>query len=545
VTTISSMDEPQVMRNSVTMAVGTVLSRVTGVARDIAMTAALGFFIVSDAYSLGNTLPNIIYILVIGGAVNAVFIPQLVRHMKSDDDDGKAFADRLLSLVGVVLLLLSVVAVLAAPMIVSIYATSGLSDKEYELAVAFARLCLPQIFFYGIFTMLHQVSNARGKFMVGAYAPILNNIIAIITFLAFLIVAHPQGAPLTSLSDTEVWWLGLGTTVGVMAQALVLIPAVIKTGYKFSFRRDWRGVGLGKSGKLAAWTLGLVAVNQIAYAVITRLATSANVLANDAGVVAAGLTTYQKAHLIFILPHSVITVSLVTALLPHLSRLAHDGDFHALGQQVSKAARTVLALIIPIAVFLGITAPEIAVLLFGNGVAGADAARVAGEVVTFFAVGIPAFSLIYVLFRAWYAMEDTRTPFWFAVIINVINLAIAVPLFNAAAVQDKVAMLAAAYSIAYTIATVLAWWWLGRSVAGLEAGRTLLLAIKVGAAAGVAGAAMWWLTSVFTLTSPLSLMFGLTALWLIGGVIFLGLASVLRVHEVNSVLGMVRAKLRK
>jgi putative peptidoglycan lipid II flippase len=205
----------------------------------------------------------------------------------------------------------------------------------------------------------------------------------------------------------------------------------------------------------------------------------------------------------------------------------------------------VLALIIPISVFLGITAPEIAVLLFGNGVAGADAARVAGEVVTFFAVGIPAFSLIYVLFRAWYAMEDTRTPFWFAVIINVINLAIAVPLFNAAAVQDKVAMLAAAYSIAYTIATVLAWWWLGRSVAGLEAGRTLLLAIKVGAAAGVAGAAMWWLTSVFTLTSPLSLMFGLTALWLIGGVIFLGLASVLRVHEVNSVLGMVRAKLRK
>lgn len=534
------------MRNSANMAAGTVLSRVTGVLRDMAMTAALGFFIVSDAYSLGNTLPNILYILVIGGAVNAVFVPQLVRHMHSDDDDGKAFADRLLSVLGVALLGLSLVSVIAAPWIVSIYATSDLSQSQFDLAVAFARLCLPQIFFYGVYTLLNQVLNARGHFKAGAYAPILNNIVAIVVFLGFLIVAQPQADSLTSLTDGQVWWLGLGTTLGVAVQALILFPAVRRSGYSFSFRSDWRGSGLGKAGGLAAWTLGLVAVNQIAYAVITRLATSTNVAAQQLGEVATGLTTYQKAHLIFILPHSVVTVSLVTALLPQLSKLAHDGDLEAMGRNVGSAARTVLALIVPMSILLAFSAPEISVVLFGNGVAGAEAARAAGDVVSWFAIGLPAYSLIYVLFRAWYAQENTRTPFWFAVLINVVNLGIAYPLFMQATVDQKINTLAIGYSAAYTVAVLVAWVRLSKKLPGLETGRTALTFLKVTIAAGIAASvASFALPGTLFGAGFLGDFASILATWLVGGVGFAGLAVLLRVNEVNQALAIVRRRLGK
>jgi putative peptidoglycan lipid II flippase len=534
------------MRDSANMAVGTVLSRVTGVMRDMAMTAALGFFIVSDAYSLGNTLPNILYILVIGGAVNAVFVPQLVRHMKSDEDDGKAFADRLLSLLGVALLALSVLSVIAAPLIVRIYATSGLSDTEFNLAVAFARLCLPQIFFYGVYTLLNQVLNARGQFKAGAYAPIYNNVVAIIVFVGFLVVVAPQADSLSSLTDAQVWWLGLGTTAGVALQALILLPAVVRSGYRFSFRTDWKGAGLSRAGGLAAWTLGLVVVNQIAYAVVTRLATSANVAALQAGEVAAGLTTYQKAHLIFILPHSVVTVSLVTALLPHLSRMAHDGELDLLGRRVGSAARTVLALIIPMSVLLAVTAPEISVLLFGNGVAGAEAARLAGQVVALFAIGLPAYSLIYVLFRAWYAMENTRTPFWFAVLINLINLSIAIPLFNNADVGDKIGTLAISYSAAYIVAAAVAWIRLGRIVPELGTAALLTSLFKLTVAAGVAGGLTHLLLGPSLFGSGfLGDFASVSATWLVGGLVFIALAHLLKVDEVGRALAMVRARLGK
>ncbi len=180
-------------RNSAVMATGTIASRVTGVLRDVAMTAALGFFLVSDAFSLGNSLPTIVYILVIGGALNAVFIPQLVRKMKEDSDGGQAYADRLLTLVATLLLVLSIAAVIAAPWIVDLYTPSDYPQNEFDLAVAFARLCLPQIFFYGLYAMLSQVLNSRGRFGAPMFAPIANNIVAIATFGLFIVIAGHVG----------------------------------------------------------------------------------------------------------------------------------------------------------------------------------------------------------------------------------------------------------------------------------------------------------------------------------------------------------------
>ncbi|MFM7145099.1 MAG: murein biosynthesis integral membrane protein MurJ, partial [Actinomycetales bacterium] len=333
---VSSVDRGSLARSSSAMALGTIASKVTGVLRDVAAAAALGFYIVADAFSLGNSLPTIVYILLIGGALNAVFVPQLVRRMKEDPDGGIGYANRLLTAAGLALILLSALAVICAPWIVDLYTPDDYPTGAYDLAVAFARLCLPQMIFYGIYAMLTQVLNSRGTFGLPMFAPIANNIVAIGTFMLFIVVAGTSAAADGQLSSDQVLILGVGTTLGVAVQALILIPVLRRSGYHWRPRFDWRDSGLGHASRLAAWTLGLVLVNQLAYLVITRLTVQANVNAAAAGTVAAGLTTYQKAHLIFILPHSVVTVSIVAATLPLLSRLAHAGDRNKVGQEIGR-----------------------------------------------------------------------------------------------------------------------------------------------------------------------------------------------------------------
>ncbi len=468
------MSERSLVKPSAIMAAGTVTSRITGVLRDITMTAALGFFLVSDAFSLGNSLPTMIYILVIGGALNAVFIPQLVRKMQEDSDDGKAYADRLITLTGIALLILSVLAVVLAPLIVDLYTPSDYPQKEFDLAVAFARLCLPQIFFYGVYAMLSQVLNSRGKFGAPMFAPIANNVVAIATFLLFIAIAGTSAAADGNLTTDQVLLLGIGTTLGVVAQALILLPVLSKAGYMWRPRFDWRGHGLGKAGTLAMWTIGLVLVNQLTYLVITRLATQANVNAAAAGEVAAGLTTYQKAHLVFMLPHSVITVSIVTALLPALSRVAHAGKLSQVGRDVSGAMRLVSFFVIPITAVLFVAGIGIAVLLFGYGAATTEQAELLGFVISIFMLGLVPFTLFYVLLRGYYALEDTRTPFIITVIFSVVLLVILVPLFSS--VQGggmQIAFIALCYSISYWVGLVIAWVILARKVKGMESGRTL------------------------------------------------------------------------
>lgn len=468
------MSERSLMKPSAIMAVGTVSSRITGVLRDITMTAALGFFLVSDAFSLGNSLPTMIYILVIGGALNAVFIPQLVRKMQEDSDDGKAYADRLITITGISLLVLSVLAVVLAPLIVDLYTPSDYPQKEFDLAVAFARLCLPQIFFYGVYAMLSQVLNSRGKFGAPMFAPIANNVVAIATFLLFIIIAGTSAAADGNLTTDQVLLLGIGTTLGVVAQAVILLPVLSRAGYRWRPRFDWRGHGLGKAGTLAMWTIGLVLINQLTYLVITRLATQANVNAAAAGEVAAGLTTYQKAHLVFMLPHSVITVSIVTALLPALSRVAHSGKLSQVGRDVSGAMRLVSFFVIPITAVLFVAGIGIAVLLFGYGAATTEQAELLGFVISIFMLGLVPFTLFYVLLRGYYALEDTRTPFIITVIFSMILLVILVPLFSSVeGGGTQIAFIALCYSISYWVGLIIAWIVLARKVKGMESGKTL------------------------------------------------------------------------
>ena len=544
---------------STVMATGTVLSRVTGIARDIALAAALGFFLVSDAYSLGNSLPTIVYILVVGGALNAVFIPQLVRRMESDADDGKAYADRLLTLTGSVLIVLAIAAVIAAPWIVDLYTPADYPQAEYDLAVAFARLCLPQIFFYGVYTMLAQVLNSRGKFGAPMFAPIANNIVAIATFAMFIAVAGTSAAADGVLTTGQVLLLGVGTTLGVIVQALILIPVLSRAGYSWRPRFDWRNQGLGKAAKLAGWTVGLVLVNQITYIVITRLAAQANVDAAATGATAAGITTYQKAHLVFMLPHSVITISIVTALLPALSRLAHDGKLKEIGSDVAGAMRLVAALIVPVAAVLLVIGSDVSVLLFGYGAATTEQAAVMGDIVSIFMLGLLPFTLFYVLLRGFYSLEDTRTPFLVTVAFSVVMLVLVVSLFDlltsagvTSAGGPQIAAIALGYVLAYWFGFALLWWWLAHRLGGLNTARTIWVITRLVLAGGAATLVMIGTrstmirsTGLTELGVPLQSFILIVVIGVIGTASFLLFAWIARVHEVSTAVRMVKSKMMR
>ena len=552
-----SVTNAGLLSSSAIMAAGTVASRVTGVMRDIAMTAALGFYLVSDAFSLGNTLPNIIYILVIGGALNAIFIPQLVRRMKDDADNGRAYADRLLTITFLSLLVLSVAAVLLAPWIVDLYSTAQYGSDQRELATAFARLCLPQIFFYGAFALLSQVLNSRGKFGAPMFAPIIANVIAIATFVTFIVIAGTTAAADGKLSSDQVLLLGLGTTIGVALQALVLIPVLWKAGYVWRPRFDWRGHGLGKAGTLAIWTLGLVVVNQAGYVVITRLATLANVSATDAGTVAAGLTTYQKANLIFMLPQSVITISIVTAMLPSLSRIAHSGQMEQVGRDITSTMRLVASFIVPIGVILMVIGPGIAVLLFGYGAATTAQAALMGSIVSVFMVGLLPFSLWYVVLRGFYALEDTKTPFWISVAFNVATLVVAIPLFYSTTGGVQIAMLALGYVVGFWVAFVLAWFLLARKLRKLGAGwkalsigstvRSLLRMVLAGTIALLIMAIAQYLliNFLFGNATHFAVLINVIVVVAVGSGTYLLLARMLRITEVSESLALVTGRIRR
>ena len=540
-------NEDSMMRSSAVMAVGTVISRLTGVLRDTALTAALGLTIVRDAFALGNSLPNTVYILIVGGALNAVFVPQLVRRMKEDADGGRAYANSLLTATGLVLLVLSVVSVLAAPWIVSLYATPSYTDGQTALTVAFARYCLPQIFFYGVYAMLSQVLNARGHFAMPMFAPIANNVIAIGTYVAFIAFAGTTAADDGTLTAQQTAWLGIGTTLGVACQAMILFPVLYRTGYHYAFSRRWRGLGLTKAFRLAAWTIGLVLANQIGFIVTTRLATQANVNALEAGEPAAGLATYQTGYLIFILPHSVITVSIVTALLPTLSRTVHSGRLREAGYDIARAARVVVLLVAPLAVALFMMAGPVASILFGYGAADAAQIEQLGIVTQVFALAILPFTVYYVLLRGWYSLEDTKTPFFLAIVLNFFNIVLAIWWFQLVEPgAQQVYALAAAFAAAYWAILLIAWPILSRRLGGLDTLRTVWTFVRVFVASLIAmGAAIlvvqWYEWEPGD--SKLAALFAMGLLTLVILLVYALFAWLFRIREAKDLYEMVAGRI--
>ncbi len=403
------------------MAVGTILSRLTGFIRIVLAVAVLGTALLADTFNVANTMPNILYNLLVGGALTAIFVPQIVRS-SSDNDGGESFASRLVTTISLILLLLVLVGVLFAPTLVRIYApefSSSGFENEFRLAVAFTRYCLPQIFFLGLFTMLGQVANARGSFAPLMWAPILNNLFVIIVFSLVLFVA--PHLTLSSITDTQVQILGWGTTLGVVIQALVLIPVVKRTGIHLRPRLGFHG--LGKSFTLAGWTLVYVLISQLGYLVTVNVSTSAAVRSAKSGIITGvGYTPFSNAYLIMMLPYSIVTISIITALLPHLSKLALDLNRNEVRNQLIRAIKMVGVLTIPSGVAFLLFGPVITRVLF-LGISQSDATYI-GYVLSALGLGLVAFSINLILIRGFNAFEDTKTQVLSILLINVISVAL-------------------------------------------------------------------------------------------------------------------------
>jgi putative peptidoglycan lipid II flippase len=528
------------LRTSTVMAVGTAASRALGFVRSAAIAAALGVHLTGDTFAVANTVPNILYILLAGGVLNAVFVPQLVRAMKQPDG-GQGYADRLLTLAGLVLLGVTIVATALAPVLMLLY-TGGYTHADVAVATAFAFWCLPQIFFYGVYTLVGQVLNARGSFGPMMWAPIVNNIVAIAGALTFIALYTVNPAEPSSLSNRGIALLGGTATLGVVLQALVLIPVLRHTGFHYHPRFDFRGHGLGKAGELAKWTLLFVLVNQAAYLVIVNLATNA---ATSNGGKDFGLSVYSNAYLIFILPHSILTVSVVTGLLPRMSRAVADGRIGALRDDLSTGWRlTAVGTVFVAAAFVAL-GPDLTGVLFAANNKPVDA-RFIGTVTAAFALGLPAFSAQYVALRGFYAQEDTRTPFLLQVVIAATNVVLALVAY--ALLPDRLALvgLALAYVGTYVVGFALSTAVLRRRLGGLDGRRVTRTVVRLVVSVVPGAIAAWGFSRAITGWLGEGIVGSAVALGSGGVVLLLGFLTIgqaLHIDELATVRATVRSRL--
>ncbi|MFF2651316.1 murein biosynthesis integral membrane protein MurJ [Streptomyces sp. NPDC058045] len=536
------------LKSSAVMAAGTIVSRVTGFLRTLIMAAAIGVGTLNDSYQVANTLPTMIYVLVGGGALNAVFVPQLVRAMKNDDDGGEAYANRLLTLVMTLMAAVTIVCVLAAPLFIRMMDSSVASHPErMEVAVAFARYCLPTMFFMGIHVVLGQILNARGRFGAMMWTPVLNNIVVITTFGAFIWAFGSftsSGVSADNITPEGVRLLGIGTLLGLTVQALAMVPYLRETGFNLRFRFDWRGHGLGKAAGLAKWTFLFVLANQAGMIVVTQLATWSGSVAEKQGYTGTGITAFNFALLLWQMPQAIITVSVMTAVLPRISRAAHDGDTAAVRDDISYGLRTSAVAIVPAAfAFLALGVP-ITVLLYAGS--GAEGARNIGYVLMAFGLGLIPYSVQYVVLRGFYAFEDTRTPFYNTVIVAGTNAAGSAICFLVLPARWAVVGMGASYGLAYLVGVGVAWGRLQRRLGDLDGPHVLRTYSRlIGAslpAAIVGGGVGYALLKVLgngALGGLAALVFGGAALL----VVFYVAARRMRIQELNALVGMVRSKL--
>lgn len=528
-----------VARNSAVMAVGSIVSRVTGLLRTAALAAAIGAQAVSNDYTLANTLPNMVYELLLGGVLASVVVPLLVRARTNDPDRGEAYTQRLLTLATVFLAGATVVAVAAAPLLTALVTNNTTSAADRHLTTVLAYMLLPEIFFYGIAALLAAILNTRGHFAAPMWTPILNNVVVIATALGFMLLPS-SGVRAGRLSSAQVLVLGVGTTLGIVVQAGGLVPALRKVGFRWRWRWDFRELHLGELGRVGGWMLGYVLVSQVGVMVALKIA---QIAADRAG--APGPTVYNNSYLIFMMAHGIVAVSIMTALMPRMSSAAAEGRHADLADQLSFGTRLSAVILIPATAAYLVLGRPLGVSLFGYGHYGISDAAKTGWVIAVAGLGLVPFAISQLQLGAFYAMPDTRTPTLInlpvvALRIVLQTFALALPLTGAAA------MLMAGNAVSYVFGAALGYWLLRRRIGRLGLRRVATTLIRLAVAAALA--------SVPTVLVVAGLDTFLSDDWLgnavrlvAGGIVLLVgyvmAATALRVREVTELGGMVRTRL--
>jgi putative peptidoglycan lipid II flippase len=524
VTSEPALSDRLLVRSSAGVALGTMLSRVTGLARVWALAYALGTTPLADTYNVANNTPNIVFELILGGVLTATLVPLFVDAFERDDEQA---ASAIFGTAMTVLVVLTVISVVAAPLIAHLFTVRVHGADRHtaqRVATDLIRLFIPQMIFYGLTALLSAMLNARRRFLAAAYAPVLNNVVVITLFLLLPhIVTGGGGLTLDHVARSRplVLLLGLGTTAGIALMGLVLLPAVRAAGIHLRFVVSWAHPAVRAAVRLSGWTVGYVIANQIALAFVLIIAT------NHKGVDSA----YIYAYAFFQLPHGLFAVSIMTTLGPELASLARRGDTAGLRSRFSLGMRSLLVVITPAAVGYVVLSRQVVVGLIEHGLFGHASALLTADALRGFAVGLVPFSIYLYAMRGFYALRDTRTPFLINCFENALNIAFAVLLYP----HFGISGLAYAFSAAYAVAAVAALASLRRRIGGLDGRRTLQTALEASIAAAVLAA----VTAVVAHAVSTPLVAAVTAS-VAGAVAYLMVLQGLGADEIRATIAAVR-----
>ncbi|MEJ3405683.1 lipid II flippase MurJ [Rathayibacter sp. YIM 133350] len=478
-------------RASAFLASGTIVSRVLGFAK----VAVFGWVIgqqgqATDAFTVANQLPNTVYVIVAGGVLTAVLVPQIVRSALHDDG-GAAYVNKLLTVALVILAGAAIAATLLAAPLTTLVGGSFRNPGQLDLAIAFAYWCMPQIFFYGLYTVLGEVLNARKSFGPFTWVPVLNNVVAIGGLILFAVLFGGDSGELAAVDYTGsmIAVLAGSATLGVVVQAVSLFYFWRRIGLRFRPDFRWRGVGLGMTGRLAGWTFGMLLLTTIAGIVETRVVSAAS--GSDASA-----TMLSTAWLVFMLPHSVITVSIATAYFTRMAEHVNANRINELRVDVSAAIRGITVIITLAAAVIAVVAYPFSRIFILKG--HFDQVQSLGNVIIAYVLGLVAFCILFVIQRAFYALSDTRTPFFFT-LAQVVVVIVGVALCSLLPLQWIAFGVALVVTIAGIIQLAIAAVLLRGRLGGLD-GRRIALSLAKDAAAVVA-----------------PLVAGITLLMLLGG----------------------------
>jgi putative peptidoglycan lipid II flippase len=533
------------LRSSGTMALGTIASRVTGFVRNAILIYAIGTLLLGDAYNLANTLPNIVYNLALGGILTSVVVPLLVNAAKRDRDGGEAYDQRIFTLGVMALGGITLVATLAAAPITFVYANQIGNAAAYHLTELFAYFFIPQIFFYGVTSLAGAILNARGSFAAPMWTPVINNLVVIVVGIAFMAVAGLNKTP-QNITGSEVWLLGIGTTLGIVLQTAALVPSLRRVGFRWRPRYDFRRHEVSEIGRMSGWMFGYVMTTQVAFLVTTNVANRAGARVG-AHAPGAGFAAYSNAYTLFQLPYAIVGISVITALLPRMSAHAAERKYRLVSSDFSMATRLAAVIVVPAALILAVLGTPLAEGVFGYGSTSVASARSLGEIFAVFSLGLLPYMTFQLLLRVFYAMHDSRTPALIGCVTMVLNIAANLIALAALPPQHVVAGLGAGFGVSNLVGTLVAWQVLRRRLGGLD-GREIGRGLVRMHAAAIPGVIFAIAVSVMLgAVIPGGRIAALATVALGGAgamLLYVMFAKAFGVRELSDVTATVRARLR-